>query len=307
VNGSPFNRRVAFAALATLALGAMLAGATLRAAAATTEVTDDTGRRVKVPEPPLRIASLAPNVTAMLFAAGAGSQVVATTEYSVEPAAAQRVARIGDANAIDLERLIALRPSVIVSWPDGENPAEIARIERLGLPIYRERVARLADFPGSLRRLGALAGTGAAADRAADAIEARLAALARRYADARPVTVLLQVWSRPVYTIGGTQLLSDALRVCGARNVFAELRDPGPTVSTEAVVARDPQAIIAVAPREQSERWLAEWKRFPRMRAVSAGNLIPFVDQRLNRMGPGVIEATQELCAAIDGARHRSP
>jgi len=294
----------------SLLCGALLAGAAglVPARCAAAVVTDDTGRRVTVPPPPLRIASLAPNVTAMLFAAGAGDQVVAAvaTEYSTELPAARRIPRIGDANAVDLERLVTLRPNVIVAWPGGESPAEIAGIARLGIPIYRVRASTLADFSASVRRLGIVAGTQAVADREADALAARLGALTHRYAAARPVTVLLQVWSRPVYTVGGAQLLTDALRVCGARNVFGDLRALGPAVSTESVIARDPEVIIAVAPRAEGESWLAEWRRFPELRAVASGNLIAFDDQRLTRMGPGVLDATEGLCKAIDAARRRS-
>ncbi len=268
-------------------------------------VIDDTGRRVTVPPPPLRIASLAPNVTAMLFAAGAGAEVVATSEYSTEPPGARRIPRIGDANAINLERLVALHPAVIVAWPGGENPAEIERVGRLGIPIYREQVGALVELPASVRRLGVLAGMQIAADREAAELDSRVAALTRRYAGAKPVTVLLQVWSRPVYTVGGPHLLTDALRVCGARNVFGDLRQLSPAVTTESVIARDPQIIIAVGPRAASESWLADWRRFPEMRAVARGNLVSFVDQRLARMGPSVIDATQELCQVIDTARSR--
>jgi len=302
----PFNqRRWPRLPLLALVIAVSTGGTVLRAEAASVIVTDDTGRHLSIPRPPLRIASLAPNVTAMLFAAGAGAEVVATTEYSTEPPAARRVPRMGDANAIDLERLVALRPDVIVAWPGGENPAEIDHVGRLGIPVYRERVGELADLPASLRRLGALAGTREAADREADALDAHIAALTHRYAGARPVTALLQVWSRPVYTVGGPHLLTDALRVCGARNVFSDLRQLGPAVSTEAVIARDPQIIIAVAPHAESASWLAEWRRFPELRAVASGNLIAFPDQRLTRMGPGVLDATEELCKAVEAARAR--
>jgi iron complex transport system substrate-binding protein len=271
------------------------------AAAAT--VIDDTGRQVVVPPPPLRIASLAPSTTAMLFAAGAGAEVVATTAYSVEPPAARRIPQIGDANALDLERLVALHPDVVVAWPGGENPAEAARIARLGIPVYREKVSRLADLAASIRRLGALAGTSTVAERAARDLDARLAALTLRYARVRPLTVLLQIWSRPLYTVGGTQPMSDALRVCGARNVFGDLKDLAPAIGTEAVIARNPDLIIAVGPTRQGEEWLAAWKRFPELRAVRSGNLIAFDDQRLARLGPGMLDATQALCARIDQAR----
>ncbi len=270
---------------------------------ATVTVIDDTGRRVVVPPPPLRIASLAPNTTAILFAAGAGAEIVATTAYSVEPPAARRIPEIGDANALDLERLIALHPDVVVAWPGGENPAETARIDRLGIPVYREKVDRLADLSSSIRRLGALAGTRAAAERAARDLDARLAALTQRYAGAERLTVLLQIWDRPVYTVGGSQPMSDALRVCGARNVFGDLRELAPAVGTEAVIARNPDLIIAVGPLRDGKSWLEQWRRFPELHAVQWGNLIAFDDPRLARLGPGMLDATQALCARIDQAR----
>jgi iron complex transport system substrate-binding protein len=266
-------------------------------------VNDDTGRQVVVRPPPLRIASLAPSTTAMLFAAGAGDEVVATTDYSNEPPAARRIPRIGDASALDLERLVALRPDVIVAWPDGENPAEAARIARLGIPLYREKVSRLADLSASVRRLGLLAGTRAAAERAAHDIDARLAELRNRYARARPLTILLEIWGRPIYTVGGMQPMSDALSVCGGRNVFGDLRDLAPAIGTEAVIARNPDLIIALASRREGDAWLEAWKRFPELSAVRSGNLILFDDQRLTRLGPGMLDATQALCERIDRAR----
>ncbi|HTW37935.1 MAG TPA: helical backbone metal receptor [Steroidobacteraceae bacterium] len=289
------------AGLALLCSCALL-GALVPVADAAT-VTDDTGRQVAVPAPPLRIASLAPSTTAMLFAAGAGAEVIATTAYSVEPPAARRITRIGDAHALDLERLVGLHPDVVVAWPDGENPAETARIARLGIPIYREQVRRLADLSASIRRLGELAGTREAAARAARAVDARLGALEDRYARARPLSVLLQIWGRPLYTIGSTQPMSDALRICGARNVFGDLSDPAPAIATEAVIARNPDLIIAVGARREVDAWLEAWKRFPELRAVRAGHLIAFDDQRLTRLGPGMLDATEALCARIAQAR----
>lgn len=297
-----FNLGVSLqAGLALLCSCALLRALVPVAQAAT--VSDDTGRQVVVPAPPLRIASLAPSTTAMLFAAGAGAEVIATTDYSVEPPAARRIPRIGDANALDLERLVGLHPDVVVAWPDGENPAETARIARLGIPIYRERVRRLGDLAASIRRLGELAGTRAAAARAARELDAQLSELERRYARARSVTVLLQIWERPLYTVGSTQPMSDALRVCGARNVFGDLSDPAPAIATEAVIARNPDLIIAVGSRREAEAWLEAWKRFPELRAVRLGHLIAFDDQRLTRLGPGMLDATAALCARIAEAR----
>ena len=286
-----------------LALGApFLAG--LAAPSALRTVTDDEGKAVTVKAPPLRIVSLSPGGTEMLFAAGAGGQVVATVEYSDVPAAARSVPRIGDALAIDMERLVLVHPDVVVAWPAGGNPAQREKIARLGIPLYQQQTSRLAELAPSVRRLGALAGTEATAGEAARAIEARLAALEREYAAGawgagRHPTVLLQVWNRPIYTVGGRHLMSDALALCGARNVFADLREPGPVVDIEAVIARDPDIIIAAGPPGESAAWLPDWRRFPTLAAVRQGRLLAFEDQALSRLGPSFLDATEALCRAI--------
>ena len=174
------------------------------AAAGALTVPDDTGHSVTLHAIPTRIISLAPGATEMLFAAGAGKRVIATVEYSDEPAAAKQVPRIGDVVAIDMEKLVALRPEVAVVWPGGGNPAQIEEIGRMGIPIYRQQVNTLADLPGSLRRLGALAGTKEAAEQAARNIEVRLATLGKTYENGRHPRVLLEVWNHPIYTVGGT-------------------------------------------------------------------------------------------------------
>ena len=266
-------------------------------------VPDDLNRVVEVGRPPLRIVSLTPGATEMLFAAGAGAQLIATVQYSREPPAARAVPRIGDVAAIDMERLVALRPDVVIAWPAGGNPAQRAKIAALGIPLYQQQVARLADLPGSLRRLGALTGTQAVAEQAAAALEARLGTLEHTYSRAtaeghRP-TVLLQVWNRPIYTIGGRHLMSDALALCGARNVFADLPEPGPLVDTEAVIARNPDIILAAAPPGEGAAWVADWQRFPALAAVRQHRVVAFENQALSRLGPSVLDATEDLCRTI--------
>ena len=291
----------ALAGLALIACVAAGAGAAEGTAGRARLVTDDLGRPVAVGRAPLRIVSLSPGATEMLFAAGAAAQVIATVEYADEPAAARAVPRIGDVATIDMERLVALRPDVVVAWPAGGNPAQRDKLAGLGIPMYDQQVERLADLPGSLRRLGALAGTQAVAQRAANSLEVRLAALARTYgtpADRRP-SVLLQVWNRPIYTVGGKHLMSDALTLCGARNVFADLPEPGPLVDIEAVIARNPDIIVAAAPPGEGAAWVADWQRFPTLAAVHEHRVVAFENQALSRLGPSVLDATEELCRTI--------
>ncbi|MGH8298904.1 MAG: cobalamin-binding protein [Steroidobacteraceae bacterium] len=254
--------------------------------------------------PPRRIVSLAPAATEMLFAAGAGGQVVATDDASDEPPPARTLPKLGDLANVDMERLIAMRPDVVVVWPDGTSPAQIALLHRLGLPVYREDPMTLEGITASIQRLGQLAGTAATADRVAGALRARLATLMSRYGRARnPPTALLEIWERPLYTVGGREVMSDALRVCGVRNVFGELRGAAPAISVEAVIGRNPDIIIAAAPPGKGAAWLASWRRFPMLRAVRTGRLIDFEDQRLSGLGPGAIDATAALCRKIAAAK----
>jgi iron complex transport system substrate-binding protein len=266
-------------------------------------VTDDAGRKVTLPHTPQKIVSIAPGATEMLFAAGAGKRVIATVEFSDEPPEARNVPRIGDSNAIDMERVVALQPDVVVVWEGGSNIAQVAQLERLGIPLYREKVDKLSDMPASLRRLGALADTRATAEKAAAEVESRLAELVRSYRGRQELSVLIEVWNRPVYTVGGSQMMTDALRLCGARNIFDDLKAPGPAVDVEAIIARNPEVIVAVAPPGVAQEWLDDWKRFTSLRAVRNNALIPFEDQRFSRLGPSALGGTEALCKAIDAQR----
>jgi iron complex transport system substrate-binding protein len=275
-----------------------------QAADAARTVTDDDQRALQLTVAQPRIVSLAPGATAMLFAAGAGAQVVGTSGYSDEPAAAKRIERVGDSRNFDLERILFLHPDVVVVWSGGTSATQIDRIERVGLPVYRHGIRRLSDIPDSLRRLGALAGTQREAQAAADRYAANIAALEQRYGDAEGRSILIQVWDRPIYTVGGSELLSDVMRICGYRNVFADLNEPGPAVSLESVLARDPDLILSLGSDQPAAReWLQRWRAFPTLKAVRAGRLVAWTDPRLSRLGPSMVEATEALCSALE----RSP
>jgi iron complex transport system substrate-binding protein len=179
----------------------------------------------------------------------------------------------------------------------------IDRIRTLGIPVYQVHVTSLAGMPQSVRRLAALTRTEAAADRAARAMETELAALRERYQSRRSLRVLYQIWDKPIYTIGGRHVINDALRLCGASNVFADLGTAAPSVTREAALARDPELVLASGPPDATSAWLDEWRRFTTLTAVRRGRLVGINDERIDRMGPSLIAATARLCELIDAAR----
>ena len=264
---------------------------------------DDVGDPITVKPGPCRFVSLAPGTTAMLYAAGAAHCLVGTIAHSTEPMDAVKLPIVGDAETLDFEQLMTLRPTAVVVAVDVVQRMRIDRIKAMGIPVYQVHVTRLVGMPESIRRLGALAGTQAIADREADALNAALEALGARYRTRSPIRVLYQIWDRPIYTIGGRHVITDALQLCGAINIFSDLETAAPAVTREAAVLRDPELILASSPPGAADEWLAEWRRYPAMTAVKNGQLVSYVDERIDRMGPSVIEATGNLCAVIDKAR----
>ena len=270
---------------------------------ATRTVVDDTGARVTVSTQSCRIVSLAPGTTAMLYAAGAGHCLVGTIAHSVEPEEAARIPVVGDAETLDFEQLLALRPSVVVVAVDVVQRVRIDRIRSLGVPVYEVHVTRLAGMPESIERLGALTGTVGLANESAANLRAQLEGIAAKYRARPRIRVLYQIWDRPIYTIGGKHVINDALRLCGAHNVFADLGTAAPAVTRESVVLRDPELIIASGPPGAGDPWLAEWRKFPALSAVRNGRLLAYSDLRIDRMGPSVIAATGSLCEVIARSR----
>jgi iron complex transport system substrate-binding protein len=289
--------------LAIAATLVLIFAPTSRADESVRPVRDDVGDAITARPGACRFVSLAPGTTAMLYAAGAGHCLVGTIAHSTEPADAARLPIVGDAETLDFEQLLGLRPTVVVVAVDVVQRVRVDRIKAMGIPVYQVHVTRLAGMPDSVRRLGALAGTQAIAGREADALDAALEALGARYRSRTPIRVLYQIWDRPIYTIGGRHVITDALQLCGAINIFSDLETAAPAVTREAAVLRDPELILASSPPGAADEWLAEWRRFPAMAAVRHGQIVSYVDERIDRMGPSVIEATGNLCAVIDKAR----
>jgi iron complex transport system substrate-binding protein len=264
---------------------------------------DSDGRRVSLERPAQRIVSLAPHATEQLFAAGAGAKLVAVSEYSDYPEEAKRLPRVASSGGVDLERVLALKPDLVVAWRLEATAASLARLEAFGLPVFYSEPRRLAQIPDSIEALGELAGTGATARPLAASLREQLKHLEAEYRSRRPVSVFYQISERPLMTLGGRQFVSDAIELCGGRNVFAESPLMAPQVNVEGVLAVDPEAIITARPDPSDRSWRAFWRRFPGMRAVQSDNLYAVPMNEMHRHGPRAVAAAAVLCRHIDDAR----
>lgn len=285
-------------------LACLLLGSTLTTHAAVTLV-DATGGRVTLAAPAQRIISLAPHITELLYAAGAGGRVVGATDYSDYPAAARDLPRVGSYANIDLEAVLALRPDLIVAWRSGNSAAQLDRLRALGVAVYVSEPSRLGDIPTDIEHLGALAGSEYRARTAAQQFRQRHARLAGRYSKRPPVTVFYEIWNPPLMTINGEQIISDVLRLCGGVNIFADLPVLAPTVDMEAVLHMDPEAIFMGDMQDRSTDQDNHWQRWKSLRAVQAGNLFRIPPDLMHRHTPRILQGAEMLCADLEQARGR--
>jgi len=252
---------------------------------------------------PSRIVSLAPHLTEIAYAAGAGSSLVGTVDYSDYPEAARALPRVGDGWRVDYERVLALRPDVVLAWTSGTRRATIERLQALQVRVVEVPTFRLADVPAALRRVGDLAGTRAVAEPVAARFEADVRRLRQEHAGASPVTVFVQIDDEPLFTVSGKHVISEVVELCGGRNVFAGLPQIAPQVDEEAVLARNPQVILTTDDTIADPR--AQWLRWPQLAAVRHGTIYAMPSDTVARASPRLVEGVQAVCTALDDARRR--
>nr|WP_174525375.1 cobalamin-binding protein [Herbaspirillum chlorophenolicum] len=283
--------------------GVFLFGAALSLSAASAAITvkDDLGNEVTLAQPARRIVSLAPHVTELLYAAGAGDRLIGASNFSDFPAAAAKLPSVGSFAALDLERVLSLKPDLVVAWHSGNKPSQLARLREFGIPIYESQPADFGMIADSLEKLSRLAGSESIGNTAAKDFRARWQALQTQYRGRTEVSVFYQIWSQPPMTLNGRHMVSSVLKLCGGRNIFADLPQLAPTVSVEAVLAADPQVILT--PGDAKDQPLERWRQFPRLRAVRDGHLYAVNADWLNRAGPRVLDAAEQVCDLLDRAR----
>jgi iron complex transport system substrate-binding protein len=253
--------------------------------------------------PAQRIVSLAPHLTELAFTAGAGERIVATVDFSDHPAAARNIPRIGNAFRVDLERLLALRPDVVLVWESGTPAPTIERIRALQLPVVSFQTHRLEHVATVLREIGRLAGTSEVAERAALDYEKRIQQLRDEYRERAPLRVFIEVDDRPLYTVNGRHIMSELVELCGGRNVFADLNELAPAIGIEAVIAANPQVIVSTDDTVPDSA--AAWSRWRHIEAVRTGNVYTLRSDDIARATTRLTVAAEAVCRTLDTARQR--
>ena len=288
--------------LTALCASAALAIAVALPARAAIAVVDDAGTLIELAAPPKRIVTLAPHAAELVYAAGAGMRIVGVVAGTDYPAATRSLPVVGDANAIDLERIAMLSPDLIVTWP-WTTPAQVSSLRARGISVFDANARTIAGIADDIEKIGRLTGTADVATSAANAFRARLARLKAVHRTDAPLRVFYEVSDEPLFTLGGKHLVSQALSLCGGENVFASLSIPAPQVGIEAVLAANPQVIIAGTNNARRPAWLDAWTHWFAIDAVRHRALYTVDANLLHRPGPRFIDGVEELCATLANAR----
>jgi iron complex transport system substrate-binding protein len=268
-------------------------------------LADDRGHVINLERPAGRIVTLAPNLAELSFAAGAGAQLVGVSAFSDFPAEAHRLPVVASSEGIEYERLVGLKPELVLSWLSGNRAHEVARLEQLGFKVFATEVQSLPDIARILRSIGRLAGTEAAAEHAAARYELALEALRARYATDTSLRVFFEISHTPLMTVNGRHLISDALATCGGRNVYAGASALTPAVSLEQLLALDPDVIILSADTGDEAAHRAAFDRLGALKAVRAGRIYAIDPHLMLSQGPRLLQGVEQLCGALALARSK--
>ncbi|HEN8799054.1 TPA: cobalamin-binding protein [Pseudomonas putida] len=243
---------------------------------------------------PLRVVSLAPSMSEIMLELHADDLLVGVLDGGERPTALRDLPSVGRQGQLDMERLLSLRPDLLLLWPGSVAPAQRDQLKRFGIATFSAEPHGIEQLIEQIEAIATRVGRAEQGKNYAQALRERLQQLRKQYRREEPLQVFYQVWDRPLYTLGGRQVVSDALAVCGARNVFADLTQPAPQVNVETVLLRNPQVILA---GDQAQ--LASWKAWPQIRAVADDRLLVVPDKGLERPSGQMIEATARLCALL--------
>jgi iron complex transport system substrate-binding protein len=285
------------------ALIALLWLACVSVALADIEVVDSLGRQIALEKPAQRVVSLAPHLTEVAFAAGAEEVLIGAVSYSDYPEAAKAIPRVGSYDNVSYETLVALNPDLVLAWRSGNGDEVIKRLQALGFTVYVDESKTLEDVSHSLRAVGQLTGNEKTADAAAQVFMAQLTHLRETYSSRQAISVYYQIWDEPLLTLNGDHLISDVVRLCGGRNVFADALSLVSRISVESVIRTDPQVIIASGMDKARPEWLDTWRAWTSMTAVRNEQLYFVPPDILQRHTPRIIEGASMVCEQLQQAR----
>ncbi|MGI9281688.1 MAG: cobalamin-binding protein [Endozoicomonas sp.] len=269
-------------------------------------IEDDVRREVCVPKSVKKIISLSPGATELIYAAGAGKNVVAVDDHSDFPPAVAKVPRIGGFPNISVEAIAAMNPDVVVAWAGGNSPKVTSRLESLGVRVFYIDPLSFPDIASAIKRLGKLFGTSLVADKEAERLLARYQSIKNKYQVKKPVTVFYEIWNKPLMSISRNQIIGQVIELCGGQNIYADSKIRVPKVSMESLLGRNPQAIVSSNNLKDGKTIEERWSKWSDLQAVKQHHLLTVEGNLISRPTPRVLDAAESLCQQLESVRKES-
>ncbi|NKI74393.1 vitamin B12 ABC transporter substrate-binding protein BtuF [Dickeya sp. CFBP 2040] len=244
-----------------------------------------------------RVVSLAPHATEMAFAAGLGQQLVGVSAWSNYPPEAQHIEQVANWQGINLERILALKPDLVLAWREGNAQRPLEQLASFGIHILYLDPATLDDIPRQLETLAQYSPHPEQARAAAQQFRQQQQVLTQQYSHSTPVRVFLQFGSQPLFTSSQATLQSQVISLCGGSNIFADSPAPWPQVSREQVIRRQPQVIVISGQPSAVEHIKTFWQ--PQL----TSEVIAVNEDWFSRTGPRLMLAAEQLCQQLDAWR----
>lgn len=269
------------------------------------QVQDDEGNIITLKKSATKIISLAPHITEILFSAGAGSKIIGAVPYSDYPEAAKKIPRVSGYPSLDIERIISLKPDLVVVWASSSanNKEQVKKMRNLGLTVFISEPRKPIDIYSTIKRFGKLAGTSKIALISADKFIKKYNILKEKYSKKEKVNVFYQFWNKPLMTVNGQHLISNIINLCGGINVFSKLHSLTPLISIESVIASKAEVIVAGGSEDIELKWRSEWKPWLKF-ITEKKDPVYFIDPDLiSRMGPRVLDGAEQVCQILEKVR----
>lgn len=270
-------------------------------------VVDDAGKTIKLERPATRVISLAPHITELIFTAGAGERLVGAVEYSDFPAAARDIRRIGSATNIDFERIVELKPDLVVGWLTGNPNRLIEKLESLSLSVYLSEPVKFEQVASTIDNIGLLTDSQTTANKATTRFRSDISQLVSDYSDRAEVSVFHPIWSDPLMSLGKKHIFSEILRVCGGKNIFEDLNVAAAEVSIETVLKRNPDLILGssndVSDTNISKLKL-QWRKWSTLRAVKTESMFLVQSDHIHRPTTRLVDGIRSVCEILDKVRN---
>lgn len=265
------------------------------------KLKDALGRTLVLDQPAERIVSLSPATTELLFELGAGPQVIATTSGSDYPEKATKLPIVAAPGQVNIEAIVALKPDLVVFWSDGLSTAKAAKLDAFGIPWFAIAPRGLDEVAHLINTLGLMSGHQAESNQLSQRFLRDIADIQDEYKGKQSVRYFYQVSARPLFTLNGQHMLSQALEYCGGENIFADLSVLAPRVGLEAVLEADPEVIL-ISPG-LSRQLPGYWAKWPFLRAVADNQIVTLEDDSLQRPTMRLLKGMKSACLALNRAR----